>query len=139
MQDGDEADEGCVYLGRHGQVRFARARCGTLMAKPDWDMQTAKWKSAFMARFINITSNQSLRLTSPQHFKQVEGELFEFKHNGHKSRIFCFRRENAWYLVDVFTQKKEDDLPPGVVRRALDLVEEAQQVLDFRTVRRKTT
>lgn len=125
----DEKTSDCVFSGLHGQVKFARATSGSLMVKPEWDKQSKQWKKAFTARFVNITSNKELYLSSREHFKRVQGDLFEFKHNGQKSRIFTFRDGKVWYLVDVFVEKKEDDLPPGVVKRAVDRMEDARVAL----------
>lgn len=103
------------------------------MVKAEWDAQSMQWRKAFMGRFMAITSEPTLRLTNVEMFKQVEGELYEFKHNGQKSRIFTFRDDRCWHLVDVYTEKKEDDLPPGVVKRARERMQEARAAL----VRRK--
>lgn len=99
------------------------------MVKSDWDSQSDKWRKAFLARFMAITQASTLMLVNREMFKQVDGELYEFKHIGQKSRIFAFRENNCWYLVDTFTEKKEDDLPPGVVKRAKNQMQEAKSVL----------
>lgn len=129
MPDTGEGQDGCVFPGQYGQVRFARAADGSFMVKPVWDTESKQWQKAFMVRFVAITSEPTLRLVNTEHFKQVEGDLYEFKHNGQQSRIFTFRDGQCWYLVDTFTEKKEDDLPPGVVKRAREKMLEAKSAL----------
>lgn len=125
----DEPEDGCLCRGRYGQVRFARAKDSSLMAKSTWSEQDKAWQKAFSYLFLQICSDQNLRLNNREQFKQLQGDLFEFKRNGLKSRILAFREKDTWYLVDVFLEKKEDDLPSWVIDQGLARVQEAKAIL----------
>jgi hypothetical protein len=86
-------------------------------------------QAAFLTLFRMIVSQNTLRLTNKQKFKQVEGDLFEFKSVPHQMRIFCFRDRDSWYLTSGFGEKKEDNLPAGVVKRAIEIMEDCQAEL----------
>lgn len=82
-----------------------------------------------MSLFKYITSDPSLQLRNRTQFKVVEGDLFEFKRNDLQMRLFAFRDSKIWYLLCGLTGKKENELPPGEVRRALDLLKKAKEHL----------
>ncbi len=82
-----------------------------------------------MALFTQIASDQRLQLQNREKFKQVEGDLFEFKLNSEKMRLFAFRHRMTWYLVCGMSGKKENQLPPAEVERASILMNQAKAVL----------
>jgi hypothetical protein len=121
-----------VPRGTFGCVRFARTTSGEEPAFMFWEQEmNTKQQAAFATLFRMIVSNNNLQLPNRQKFRQVVGELFEFKSNAHQMRIFCFRRHDSWYLTSGFSEKKEDDLPPGEVKRAIEIMENCQKELDI--------
>lgn len=129
----DKAEPDCVFRGRYGEVRFARLPDGTCPSKDFFEnlpeSSRAKAEAKFMSLFKYITSDPSLQLRNRTQFKVVEGDLFEFKRNDLQMRLFAFRDSKIWYLLCGLTGKKENELPPGEVRRALDLLKKAKEHL----------
>jgi hypothetical protein len=125
----DKAEPDCVFRGRYGEVRFARLPDGTCPSKDFFEKLPRSSQAKFMSLFNSITSDSSLRLLNRTQFKVVEGNLFEFKRNDLQMRLFAFRDSKTWYLLCGLTGKKENELPPGEVRRALVLLEQAKRLL----------
>jgi hypothetical protein len=109
--------------GPYGAVKYGRTGDGTEHAWEFWqNRMNSQARSAFGTLFRMITSSRSLQIFNRQKFKQVEGDLYEFKSNAHQMRIFCFRRGDTWYLTSGLDGKKEDDLPRGETQRALEIM-----------------
>jgi len=119
----------CAHAGSCGAVWFAQVGDGSFPAQEFWDDLTSKQQAKFLSLFATITNEPTLRLCNRQQFKQVDGDLFEFKRNDIQMRIFAFRAKNCWYLVSGLRGKKEDELPAGDVQRAKALMNEAKAVL----------
>lgn len=120
----DETEyKGPCPAGTYGSVLFGRSQDGTHDAKDFWDKLTIQQKAAFLALFGMISNDRNLQLNNRQKFKLVEGKLYEFKSNTHQMRIFCFRDGSSWYLTSGFAGKKEDDLPAGEVKKAIEIME----------------
>lgn len=116
----------CAHLGRYGSVRFAQVQDGSYPAEEFWSELSTDEKAKFMSQFRAITDSPSLQLRNRRQFKQVDGDLFEFKRNDLQMRVFAFRHRERWYLLSGLIGKKEDDLPPGEVKRALALMSQAK-------------
>lgn len=125
-----------MVCGPFGFVRFAKVADGTYPAEVIWNGQKDAWKAKFASLFQYITSNRELQLHNRTQFKKLDGDLFEFKRNDVKSRLFAFRHRNSWYLVHGITTKKEDDLPARDVALATKYVAEAKALLERSTERR---
>ena len=116
--------------GNWGRVEYAVRPDGCVPARVYvrslTDSDQAKLHALFkwMADFGKITNRVK--------FKQVEGDLFEFK--AHQLRVSCRRVGNCWYLLDGFT-KKQDEWKSGELKHALNLLAEHKQVLT--SVKRK--
>jgi hypothetical protein len=118
-----------VLCGRHGDVAFAVLADDRAPAKEFFDGLLVGEKAKFSSLFQAITDNPNLQLFNRQQFKHLEGDLFEFKRNDIKMRIFAFREGRCWYLVSGLRGKKEDQLPPRVVDEAIEFVKSAKSVL----------
>lgn len=55
------------------------------------------------------------RINNREHFKKVEGDIWEFKRG--QIRVGCFQDGRAWVLTHGFI-KKSDNWPPGQLERA---------------------
>lgn len=128
----EEAESGSRYLvhkGQYGCVEFARMPDGTVPAGEFWSQLSEGQKAKFLSLFARIASDPHLRLNNRQQFKQVEGDLYEFKRNDIQMRVFAFRHGSRWLLVWGFVGKKENKLPAGEVARALDRMQRARQAM----------
>lgn len=131
-----DQSEYCAHPGHYGQVWFAQQEDGTYPAKEFWDGLTEKQRAGFSVLFQTITSNTRLQLFNHQFFNQIKDDLWEFKRNNFQMRIFCFRRGTIWYLVCGIGGKKEDQIKPGDVKRAIEMKESAQRKLDASATKR---
>jgi hypothetical protein len=115
--------------GQCGHVCFGRQQDGVEPAWDFWQGIKVSQQASFLTLFRMIVNSTTLELKNRQKFKKVEGLLYEFKSNTHQMRIFCFRHEQCWYLTSGLAGKKEDDLPPGEVKRALAIMDDCRAEL----------
>lgn len=113
-----------VARGNWGRVEYAVRKDGSVPAR-DYvhslkDIEAAKVLALF--QWMADTG----RIYNREKFKQVDGELFEFK--AHQVRISCWRKDNCWYLLDGFI-KKQDNWKPGELSHALNLLAEHKQLM----------
>lgn len=125
----DARDPPTAHKGPYGSVVFAVAPDGSCPAKEFWDALLQSAQTKFMALFMKITQDPNLHLRNREQFKQVKGDLWEFKCNSIQMRMFTFRHENRWYLVHGFKGKKENKLPPREVKRAFNAMKDAKRAL----------
>lgn len=118
-----------VVQGLHGSVIYARLPDGTSPSREFFNSLSIGERTKFLSIFSSLLNNATLRHNNRQQFRQVEGELFEFKRNDLQMRIFAFRAGKVWYLIRGLSGKKEDALPPGEVKRALRDLASAKQYL----------
>lgn len=113
-----------MVRGNWGRVEYAARIDGSAPARVYvqslTDADRAKLYALFkwMADFGKISNRVK--------FKQVDGELFEFK--AHQLRVSCWRVGDCWYLLDGFT-KKQDGWKSGELKHALNLLVEHKSVL----------
>jgi len=121
-----------IPKGQYGYVRFARCSSGDELAWDFWQRITLKQRAVFLTSFRMIVDSPTLQLFKREKFKQVERELFEFKNIRDQMRLFCFRDVDGWYLTSGMEGKKEDALPPGEVKRALEIMDDCRSALAAR-------
>lgn len=125
-----------LHRGHFGEVWFGVLPDGSSPAWEFWKSLNGSQRAKFMALFCKITSEKKLQLFNRCQFRQVDGELFEFKRNDIKMRMFAWRSDKCWYLVQGLAGKKEDLLPKGEVLRAMKTLENIKNNVHSHTKRR---
>jgi hypothetical protein len=106
-------------VGSWGLVAFACRRNKTLPAEEFYDGLPLSDQAKVMSLFRRMA--EAGRIINREKFKQVEGDIFEFK--SFRARISCYRDGNSWYLLHGF-DKKGDKWPEGQLIRARNLLVE---------------
>ncbi|MBS0198767.1 MAG: type II toxin-antitoxin system RelE/ParE family toxin [Planctomycetes bacterium] len=111
----DAADSNVVHRGAQRTVRYARAANGSYPAKDFLESEVVPEKDkASLLRTMQLLSAVG-KVTNPEKFKKLEGDLWEFK--SYQTRIGAFQNGNSWYLTSGFVKKK-DGWPKSELERA---------------------
>ncbi len=113
-----------VATGNWGRVEYAVRPDGAVPARLFVHSLTDS-DAAKVHALLKVMADHG-RIINREKFRQVEGELFEFK--AHQVRVSCWRFGNCWYLLDGFV-KKQDKWKPGEVAHALNLLAEHKRHL----------
>jgi hypothetical protein len=125
-----DAEARLVVTGESRRIEYALASNGSTPAKDFVESLNDADKAKLLALFERMARTGSV--PNREQFKQVEGEIFEFKK--HQMRVFCFRDRNTWFLTNGY-KKKRDRLDPSEVRKAQRMMAEHKERIS-RTAKR---
>jgi len=112
-------DDKLVVRGAWGEIRY--------VSRPDASRPAEEFYASLSigdkARVDSLLKRMADigRIFNRTKFKQVDGDIFEFKIFA--IRISCYRERSCWYLLHAFT-KKSDRWPAGELIRAKNLLRE---------------
>src|SRR3954469_11908848 len=90
-----QPDDDLVVGGDWGQIRHAKRTNGRMEAKEWLVSATESQRSKFDHLFRKMAATG--RISNDEHFKKLDGEIWEFKRDG--DRILCFQQGRCWRLT----------------------------------------
>jgi hypothetical protein len=118
--DGDRQ----IIRGTKCAVEYAQRSNGAMEAKEWLERQKVGIQAKFDHLFRVLADTG--RISNEEHFKHLEGEIWEFKRDS--DRILAFRERNSWYLTHHF-RKGRRRCPPREITRAETIREEFLEIL----------
>lgn len=86
-----------VAEGSFGVVEYAMRDDGSMEAKDWFDAQDSATQKSFTHLFHQLVDHRLI--TNHQRFKQLRGDVYEFKKHFDGKRLFCYRHANRWLLT----------------------------------------
>jgi hypothetical protein len=116
---GKDAERAVVVRGTSLTIEYAVRANGSMPARQFIEGLSKPDQRKLVALFQRMADRGNV--PNREQFKQVRGDIFEFKK--HQVRVFCFRKRERWLLTNGY-RKKKDPLDQNEVGRAEQIMTE---------------